>query len=198
MKIRTVLAGSTTLAVVGLAAATLAPVSSQAAIVKASKTAGCSVTVDGPNTTGTLTAPVIKSVMVANDATNPAYVSTLGYYAQKTYYAGSAALATNLSFSSPGAACGSVSTVMYGVHNGTVDASPLETRTASLVGLTSPTTINSLVADVSPGNDSNTNGPCLGLQLEVRDTNGTIVQLAPSTGPELQCPGQGGGFSFGG
>jgi hypothetical protein len=198
MKIRTVLAGSTTLAVVGLAAATLAPASSSAAIVKASKTTGCSVTVDGPATTGTLTGPVIKSVQVASDPTNPAYASTLGYYPKKTYYAGSAALATTMTFSSPGSACGSVSVVMYGVHNSAVDATPLETRTTSLIGATSPMTVNSLVADVSSDNDSNDYGPCLGLQLEVRDTNGNIVQLAPTTGPELQCPGQGGGFSFGG
>lgn len=183
MKIRTWLAGSSALAVAALSAAALVPVASDAAttLVKGGKPAGCAVTLDGDSSKHTLTAPVMKSVL--------------------TSYAASAALADELYFSSTGitTGCGSLSIVMYGTHNGAVDSTPLQSRTVSLSGISiSPSSallIDSLIAEIPTDNDS---GPCLASQIEMRDTNGTVVQVAPVAGPVIDCAGEGGGFTYGG
>ena len=200
MKIRTLLAGSTTLAVAALSAATLAPVASHAASASShlKPVAGCAVTLDGPNTQGTLTAPVIKSAALAHDPANPAFAPTLGYHVATTSYAGSAAFEGSLAYTAPGSACGSLSVVTYGVQGGTAGTSPLQSRTVSLAGQTSPLSLHSLIADVPAGNDTDSNGPCLAFQIEIRDTNGNVVQVAPTTAPLVECPGGGGGFPFGG
>ncbi len=200
MKLRTLIAGSSSLAVAALAAAALAPVSTQALPRAKPLPPGCVVTVDGGGSTGTLTAPVLKSAALSNDLANPANLQTAGYYVSTTSYPGSSALEASLAFAAPAGACGSIALVSYGVHGGVVDSTPIVTRTISLTGAASPLVVHALVADVPAGNDTDPdgNGPCLGTKLEVRDSNGTVVQTVPTGAPAKGCPTSGGGFTFGG
>lgn len=184
-----------------------APVAALALVVPLSgtssagpKTAACTPTVLS-SSSGNVGGPVIQSATVAYDPTNPANAGNAGYYAATTPYPSSGQVRAKVDYTTSvsGVTCGSVSLVVYGVKDGLVVPGALLTRTVQLPGDGgSPVTVDALLDGIPASNQTTSGGACLASQLEVRDSNGALVQKASSTGPQAQCPTGGGGLSYGG
>lgn len=172
---------------------------------KRPKQAGCAVTVDPKNATGAAGGPVLADAKIEQDATNPDYALTQGYYVGEEDYLGSSTFHLAVSYTPPaGGACGSISvlTFPYVVENGQDVPLPdaVQTTTAHLSGTATSVTITSLVVGLPEnskrGLHEGEEALCVGSALEVRDDAGTLVQRFPAQGALEFCPGGAGGRTY--
>ena len=146
--------------------------------------------------------PVIRNADLTHDPTSPSRIATVGYGVDRHDYAGSADTEWNLVFATRRrSGCPTKLRLrIYGVQGGSWGGPILMERitsVADVAGRDSHRTVSLLIADL-PGGDSTGSGPCLAAEVVLTDPAGDVVQVAPTSGPLVTCPGAGGEATFGG
>ena len=154
---------------------------------------------DGPASSVDEVGPVIRSAALTSDPTNPSWIATLGYGVNRQDYPRSAATAWDLTIGQQRKpVCATDARLrVYGVLGGESSGPALLERSVSLASGESHQTVQLLVADL-PAGDSTGSGPCLAAEVALTDAAGGVIQVAPTTGPLVICPGSGDEATFGG